>query len=171
MRHLLLATATAAAATFASFPAQAVVHQFVATLLGTNEVSGGDPDGSGTAYVEIDTVTGVFSWEIETSNIDPITMAHIHQGVAGTNGPVRVDFMGMLMGSTTNATWAALITPDTTMVGTSGFYVNLHNAAHPGGAIRGQLEFVQTIPEPGTWALMALGLGAVGVVARRRRAG
>jgi hypothetical protein len=30
---------------------------------------------------------------------------------------------------------------------------------------------VQAIPEPTTWAMMILGFGAVGAVARRRRAG
>jgi hypothetical protein len=46
-------------------------------------------------------------------------------------------------------------------------YSNIHNAVFPGGEIRGQL---QAIPEPGAWALMILGFGAVGATLRRRRA-
>ncbi|MEO7939181.1 MAG: PEPxxWA-CTERM sorting domain-containing protein, partial [Burkholderiaceae bacterium] len=52
------------------------------------------------------------------------------------------------------------------------FYLNVHNAAFPGGAIRGQLQFVGSIaavPEPATFAMLFTGLGVVGVLARRRR--
>jgi hypothetical protein len=61
-----------------------------------------------------------------------------------------------------------LITPGTA----SGFYVNLHNAVYPAGAIRGQLQYVGTanlVPEPETYALMIAGLGALGLMARRRK--
>lgn len=64
---------------------------------------------------------------------------------------------------------SALITPGTA----SGFYVNLHNALYPAGAIRGELKHVGTVslpvPEPETYALMIAGLGAVGFMARRRK--
>ncbi len=47
-------------------------------------------------------------------------------------------------------------------------YFNVHSTAFPGGEIRG---FMQPVPEPATWGLMALGMAAVGAVARRRRRG
>ena len=46
-------------------------------------------------------------------------------------------------------------------------YFNIHSSTFGGGEIR---SFVTAVPEPGTWALMALGLAAVGVAARRRAA-
>jgi hypothetical protein len=45
-------------------------------------------------------------------------------------------------------------------------YFNVHSSTFGGGEIRSFM--VSTVPEPGTWALMALGLAAVGVAARRR---
>jgi hypothetical protein len=48
----------------------------------------------------------------------------------------------------------------------TNFYVNIHNGPFPGGAVRGQLGVV---PEPGTLALLAVGLAGL-VAAGRLRA-
>jgi len=45
-------------------------------------------------------------------------------------------------------------------------YLNIHTSNFPGGEIRG---FLQVVPEPSTYALMASGLVALGIIARRRR--
>jgi len=173
------ALAAAAVATFATGAANAAIDIYTAELLGKNECAGpvggpfvcggvGDPDGYGGATVMIDNMTKTVSWSIMALSIAPVTGAHIHFGAAGTNGPVRIDFSGMLSGSIVDPD-AAFITP----LSFADKYVNVHTApSFPGGAIRGQLHYVKTvnppIPEPGTYAMFALGLAGLGLVARRR---
>jgi hypothetical protein len=169
MRKSVLGLA-AAAAMFCS-PAFASLDTYTAFLFGSNETGGGDPDGVGAATVIIDNVANTVSWAIMAQNIAlPLTGAHIHSGAYGVAGPVIVNFGGSMTGSNMFDADLAMINGP---VNATAFYVNLHNATYPGGAIRGQLQYVGTatapIPEPGTYALMISGLAAVGFLARRRR--
>jgi hypothetical protein len=107
-----------------------------ATLTGKAETPKGDPDGSGTAEVKI---TGRrVCWEIKVAKVQTIVAAHIHKGRPGMAGPVVVPFGKVYRSkgcTTTTAALAAAIqrTP-------SAYYVNVHNARYPGGALRGQLR-------------------------------
>lgn len=151
----------AALALLLPLQAHATIFNFTIPLSGANEVAPnvGDPDGFGTANITIDDSTAPFptiSWNITVGNILlPPTGAHIHQGAAGVNGPVRVDFLSQLTGS--NLQDADLVG---VLANPVGWYVNVHTSAHPGGAIRGQ------VPEPTTALLLAGGL----VLLARRRA-
>ena len=169
MRKSLFALAALTA--LAALPAQASIDNYVAFLYGANEVPlAADRDGYGIASVSIDNVASTVSWAILAVNIElPLTGAHIHNAPVGVNGPVKVDFSAALTGSGLFDVDLASITPTTA----GDWYVNLHNAIYPGGAIRGQLEYVGTanvVPEPETYALMLAGLGVVALATRRRRA-
>lgn len=164
-------SSAAAAVTLACAPAMAAIDTYSAFLYGANETTSGDVDGFGVATVSIDNVALTVSWAILALNVDlPLTGAHIHSAPAGVNGPVIVDFSGQFTGSNMYDADLASITP----AGAANFYVNLHNALYPAGAIRGQLQYVGTatppIPEPGTYALMLAGLGSVAFLTRRRSA-
>jgi hypothetical protein len=107
-----------------------------ATLTGKVEVPKGDPDGSGTAEVKI-TGTRV-CWEIKVAKVGPIGAAHIHKGGPGVAGPVVVPFGGKFKAKGCVTSTAAIVAAIERHP--SAFYVNVHNAAFPGGALRGQLH-------------------------------
>lgn len=107
-----------------------------ATLTGKAETPKGDPDGSGTAEVKI-TGTKV-CWEFKTAKVATLSAAHIHKGGPGVAGAVVVPFGAAFKAkgctTTTAATAAAILKSP------GKYYVNVHNAKYPGGALRGQLR-------------------------------
>ena len=107
-----------------------------ATMTGKVEVPKGDPDGTGTAEIKISGTK--VCWEIKVAKVGTIVAAHIHKGGPGVAGPVVVPFgtTFALKGCTTApAAVAAAI-----QAHPSSYYVNVHNAKYPGGALRGQLK-------------------------------
>jgi len=135
---------------------------FVVPMDGLQEVPGpGDPDGAGTAVLDIDPAALAIDWNIAVSNIDfPLTGAHIHQAPAGVAGPIVVDFSSQLNGTgLVDADLAAVLANPT------NYYVNVHNSLFPAGAIRGQLG--APIPAPGALGLVVLGLMSLRVSRRK----
>lgn len=135
------ALALAGCATLEEEAVDAVAHSYNATLTGAQEVGGGDPDGTGRAEITVADNLDQVCWELSgISNIATPTAAHIHQGAAGTNGPpvftLTKSNEGRWQGCQSDSEWdqkALEANP-------AGFYVNVHNAEYPGGAIRGQLS-------------------------------
>jgi hypothetical protein len=96
------------------------------------------------------------SYQLNVSNIENITMAHLHKGVAGTNGGVVVDLIlqpgipgtshgvvakgtftaaqlkGALLGQSLEGLRTALMNGE--------IYFNVHTSAYTGGEIRGQVK-------------------------------
>jgi hypothetical protein len=69
-----------------------------------------------------------------------VISAHIHQGAAGTAGPVVVQFMPPTQGSINGCAAAAHGLLKQIVQDPSGFYVNVHTTPDfPKGAARGQL--------------------------------
>jgi CHRD domain-containing protein len=77
-----------------------------------------------------------------------IILAHIHEGAATTNGPVKIDTGLVASAPITFGTGARIqkasitVDPQTAqalVTNPGGYYVNVHTAAHGGGVIRGQL--------------------------------
>jgi hypothetical protein len=127
---------------------QAAQTPYVMRLLGTNESPAGDLDGTGIASVTIDVIDpalpagGEICWDLSYSGITQPTMAHIHTGAAGVNGPILVPFVPFSdLGPTsaTGCTSTSGAVAQQIVDNPSGYYVNVHTADFPAGAIRGQL--------------------------------
>jgi hypothetical protein len=147
-RTALLAATTALAAAGASTlllaPAQAAPPEqagkkLTTALTGAAEVPGpGDADGVGTASVNVVPGLGRICYSLEVSGIAPAAAAHIHVGAADVAGPVVQGLMppttGASSGCVTNRELAFKLVRDP-----GAYYVNVHNAEFPAGAVRGQL--------------------------------
>ncbi len=104
-----------------------------AVLVGGNEVPGPGDSGYGLADVRVKGKS--VCWKITIAGVGDPTAAHIHAGPAGVSGPVVVPLAPWHRGCTDVAKRVArfiLEHPDQ-------FYVNVHNEAYGGGAVRGQL--------------------------------
>jgi hypothetical protein len=113
-----------------------------ATLTGLQEVPGpGDPDGTGTAEVDVDPAAGRLCWNLYVRQIDAATAAHIHHGAAGAAGPPVVTLTTPgADGHSEGCLPVDEILGRRIAVQGYQFYVNVHTAAFPGGAVRGQLR-------------------------------
>ena len=110
-------------------------------LTGAAEVPGpGDPDGAGTASLRLNPGQGEICYELTVSNIAPATAAHIHIGGPTVAGPVVVGLMPPTSGSLSGCASAPRDLVRDILRDPAGFYVNVHNAAFPAGAVRGQLS-------------------------------
>jgi len=99
--------------------------------------SKGDPNGSGTATVKVKSTQACFT--LSYKSIDPPTSGHIHKGGSNAVGPPVVDlFIGKAKKSACVKVKTSKLAKDI-VAHPSGYYVNLHNAKYPDGAIRGQL--------------------------------
>lgn len=114
---------------------------FQATLSGAAEVPGpGDPDGSGIAEFSLVDRTDNLCYEITVVGIDAPTAAHIHRGAAGVAGPPVLTLNTPTDGESTDCTSVPSELIDEIERNPAGFYINVHNAAYPNGAVRGQLR-------------------------------
>jgi hypothetical protein len=116
----------------------------VATLSGANEVPPADPDGSGSATITLNVGQGTVCWDYSVTNIaSPTTGAHIHAAAVGVNGGVVVPLRESNAGPWPLSGCRENVDPDLIQAiidFPQNYYVNVHNSAYPGGAIRGQLS-------------------------------
>jgi hypothetical protein len=151
MRRLLLATAVAALALFTlASPAGAVVlnghgaETFVVSL-----APSGDPNGSGFAVVNVNASTEKVCYVVFVRNIDQpqepapgLGSAHIH---VLPSGAIAVDLEASFRALGGDAYVASgCVHADATVIENivehpELYYVNVHTAAYPGGAVQGAL--------------------------------
>jgi hypothetical protein len=127
----------------ADFPNGAIRGQITpgafAVLTGANEFPGpGDPDGFGMAVFSGQ--GGTTDYAILVQGIGAPNMSHIHRGAPGVAGPVVVTLASSFPNNVATGSVVIGQTLEVEIVTNPlNFYVNVHNAEFPNGAIRGPL--------------------------------
>ena len=138
MSRVLLLGGTLLAAMSVPSMASAKSVMLSATLDGASETAGGKAGGSGTFSAEVDADAGDLCYTLAVDGIGEASAAHIHSGAAGTDGaPVTA-----LEVTGEDLDECVALEPDTlaAIVAAPGnYYVNVHTAEFPAGAVRGQL--------------------------------
>jgi hypothetical protein len=159
-RKILLAAATLAFfSSFNSSPASAQTQSYSlgAVLLGGNECDTvpppavvpvcrqGDMDGFGRATITFPTATSLCV-TLQVDNLAGVTLAHIHPGRETFNGaPVLILSAPIAPGGGNpgNSVTCVAVPPAGLIAAMranpANFYINVHTAAFPNGALRGQL--------------------------------
>lgn len=114
--------------------------QITARMNGANEVPAVSTPAQG---------LGVFTMSLDKQNLavnigvtdlsGPITGIHIHEGAAGTNGPVVFNLTPFINGNRIQTTLHSLSTAQRTKFLNGSYYLNVHTATNPGGEVRAQL--------------------------------
>jgi len=116
---------------------------FTTSLSGAEEAPGpGDPNGKG--FVSLDVYNaGLVCYSLKVQGIEAPTAAHIHEAPAGVAGDVVVDLrIDLATRQGNRLTYCANAAEDVAAdirANPTEYYVNVHNATYPGGAVRGQL--------------------------------
>jgi len=109
-------------------------------LEGRQEVPSVDSAAGGTFAVTVDPAAGTLVAHANTDGVDDATAAHLHDGIAGTSGPVEI---GLEPDASNVSRWSAVDAPiDMTQLAelrAGNWYLNVHTPANPGGEIRGQV--------------------------------
>ena len=121
----------------------AMAAEFRAVLTGDNELARGDADGWGRARIEIADSSDRLCADLEVRSVGDVTSAQIYRGAAGEDGSpvVKLDTPDDNDSDDCDEVPEAL--RDEIRNNPAGFYVNVHTADYPDGAIRGQLVNVE----------------------------
>jgi CHRD domain len=110
------------------------------TMTGAAEVPGpGDPDGTGTATITLNPGKGEVCYEMTVDKIAAANAAHLHSGAVDKAGPPVLTLKAPTGGPVKEC---AALERDIVLAiikNPENYYVNVHNAEFPDGAVRGQL--------------------------------
>lgn len=173
MRKSLLAIIGASALAIGSAASAAV------TVTGSTGLNNPDPalpgsvvtsGGVTTINFGQNPVSGTFSGSFNLTN----TLSGLYSIVLQTSSPGETFDSATLTGMGNTYT-LGLFPDDTslklqpTLIGAGDYVFSFTGHAGPSGTLTGNVTISQAVPEPGTWAMMLLGFGAMGWTIRRRR--
>ena len=121
-------------------------RKFSIQLTGEAEVTAagvpnqGDLEGTGTAQVTVNVGQSRVCYELEVDEIAAATAAHIHVGASTTTGAIVVPLDAPSDGDSSGCATVTKELAKQIISKPDNYYVNVHNAEFPGGALRGQLR-------------------------------
>jgi hypothetical protein len=159
------ASAAATKASLLPLPTQApTIYSFIAELKAVNEIppiADAEANCTGQARISLSVLidpsyynvtSGKASFDVSLSGCPQSTqlvLAHIHQGTATQNGPVKVDtglvatqpiaFVGGVAAIKKADVSIEPAVADDVIANPGNYYFNVHSQAHGGGVVRGQL--------------------------------
>lgn len=100
----------------------------------------GDPDGSGTARINVHHSKNRICYELKVEDIAPATASHIHKASRDAAGPVVVTLIAPTSGRSSGCVDVSKALARDIHRNGEDYYVNVHNGEFPPGAVRGQLD-------------------------------
>ncbi len=139
IRMLIVGALLAVVIPTLAFAGQTAMHpELGAKLAGSSETPKGAPGGHGIVNLTLDGKKGTVCWTFQgIAGIGQATAAHIHKAAPGKAGPVVVPLGASY--KTKGCTTAPKKTIEAIESNPNAYYVNVHTAKYPNGAIRGQL--------------------------------
>ena len=138
MNKITLFSLVVVASLMVAVSALAADHTYTVSMSGKQETPKGDPDGKGTAKIKVEASKGELCYRLTWSGIRTPNAAHIHNGKKGKAGPVVIPLFGGA------AKHSGCVKASKSLLGKivrspGSYYVNVHNATYPGGALRAPL--------------------------------
>ena len=119
---------------------QQVGRPLTTALTGAAEVPGpGDADGTGTASITLNHGQGEVCYELTVDKIAAANAAHIHIGAVDKAGPPVLNLTPPTNGTSKGCAPLDKEKIKDIVQNPANYYVNVHNAEFPDGAVRGQL--------------------------------
>jgi hypothetical protein len=118
-----------------------VTRTFHISLTGEAESPAGDPVATGTATLRLRAGQRKVCYSLSAKNLPRAVAAHIHRGKAGVSGNVVVPLKTPnAAGNAKGCAKASKALVRSMIKHPAAYYVNVHTAEFPAGAIRGQLK-------------------------------
>lgn len=118
---------------------------FAVALTGEAESPAGDPVGTGKATIRLRAGQGQLCYQLAATNLPAAVAAHIHKADPGVAGPVVVPLQTPDAAGTSSGCAAVVRTLVAAILADpASYYVNVHTAGFPAGAVRGQLAGTST---------------------------
>ena len=138
MKKLAVIPLVLLAALLLAVTAYAANKTFTVKMTGAQETPKGSPKGKGTATITLNQAKGQVCFKLTWTGIGTPNASHIHSGKKGVSGPVVIPLFGG------TAKHNGCVKASKSLIGKiaknpARYYVNVHTAKYPGGAIRAQL--------------------------------